>query len=74
LATQLAVSDLLKIMRHACTIGISTLIPVFWRRPAIWNAALAQQVPSLQPTICGKDVLSVQLSLCLVMFGGHNEI
>jgi hypothetical protein len=63
LATQFAVSDLLKIMGHACAIGISTLIPVFSRRPAIWNAALAQHGSSLQPTICGKDIVSIQLSL-----------
>ena len=63
LATHFVASDLLKIMRHACAIGISTLIPVFLRLPAIWNAALAQQGPSLQLTIRGKGVLSVQLSL-----------
>ena len=63
LATHFVVSDLLKIMRHACAIRISTLIPVFSRLPAIWKAALAQQGPSLQLTIRGKVVLSIQLSL-----------
>lgn len=63
LATHFVASDLLKIVRHACAIGISTLIPVFSRLPAIWNAALAQQGPSLQLTVRGKAVLSIQLSL-----------
>jgi len=63
LAIHFVASDLLKIMRHACAIGISTLIPVFSRLPSIWNAALAQQGPSLQLTIRGKSVLSIQLPL-----------
>lgn len=64
LATYFAFSDLLKIMRHACAIGISTLVPVLSRRLAIWTAALARHCSSLQPTVCGKVVLSIQLSLC----------